>query len=46
MEALERMGTPEARQVLVTLSQGAPGALATKQAQAALDRLAKFSRAP
>src|SRR5262249_10958978 len=30
VEALERMGTPEARQLLRTLSQGASGALTTK----------------
>jgi WD40 repeat protein len=41
VEALERMGTPEARQLLRTLSQGASGALTTKQAQAALERLAR-----
>jgi WD40 repeat protein/beta-lactamase regulating signal transducer with metallopeptidase domain len=41
VEALERMGTPVARQLLRTLSQGASGALTTKQAQAALERLAR-----
>jgi DNA-binding beta-propeller fold protein YncE len=41
VEALERMATPEARQLLQTLAQGAPGALTTRQAQAALDRLAR-----
>jgi WD40 repeat protein/beta-lactamase regulating signal transducer with metallopeptidase domain len=41
VEALERMGTPEARQVLRTLAQGAPGALPTREAQAALDRLSR-----
>jgi hypothetical protein len=40
VEALERMGTPEARQLLQTLAQGAPGALPTREAQAALDRMA------
>jgi hypothetical protein len=39
VEALERMGTPEARQLLRTLAQGAPGAHVTRQAQEALDRL-------
>jgi hypothetical protein len=39
VEALERAGTPEARQVLQTLASGAPGALPTRHAQAALDRL-------
>jgi WD40 repeat protein len=38
VEALERMGTPEARELLRTLAQGAPGALPTRQAQAALAR--------
>jgi hypothetical protein len=41
VEALERMGTPEARQLLRTLAEGAPGALPTRQAQAALDRMAR-----
>jgi WD40 repeat protein/beta-lactamase regulating signal transducer with metallopeptidase domain len=40
VEALERMHTPEAGQLLRTLAAGAPGALATREAQAALDRLA------
>ena len=39
--ALERIGATEARQVLQTLSQGAPGALMTRQAQEALGRLAR-----
>jgi hypothetical protein len=39
VEALERAGTAEARQVLQTLAGGAPGALPTRQAQAALGRL-------
>jgi dipeptidyl aminopeptidase/acylaminoacyl peptidase len=39
VEALERMGTPEARQLLRTLAQGAAGTLPTREAQAALDRL-------
>jgi WD40 repeat protein/beta-lactamase regulating signal transducer with metallopeptidase domain len=43
VETLERIGTPEARQLLQTLSQGAPGALTTRQAQEALDRLQKRS---
>jgi hypothetical protein len=34
------MGTPEAGRLLRTLAAGAPGALATREAQAALDRLA------
>ena len=40
VETLERIGTPEARQVLRTLAQGAPGALPTREAEAALNRLA------
>jgi hypothetical protein len=40
VEALEWIGTPEARQVLRTLAQGAPGALPTREAEAALNRLA------
>ncbi len=39
VEVLERAGTAEARQVLQALAQGAPGALPTQQAQAALARL-------
>ena len=40
VEALERAGTPEARQVLQALAQGAPGALPTREAEGALGRLA------
>ncbi len=40
VEALERMGTPEARRVLQDLADGAPGVLPTREARAALDRLA------
>jgi hypothetical protein len=39
VEALERMGTPEARGLLQTLAGGAAGALPTREARAALDRL-------
>jgi WD40 repeat protein/beta-lactamase regulating signal transducer with metallopeptidase domain len=39
VEALERMGTPEARRLLGTLAEGAPGALPTREAQAALGRM-------
>jgi hypothetical protein len=38
VEVLEKMGTPEARQLLQDLAKGAPGALLTRAAQAALDR--------
>jgi WD40 repeat protein len=41
VETLERMGTPEARRLLRTLAGGAPGALATQQAEAALARMAR-----
>jgi WD40 repeat protein len=39
IEVLERIGTAEARQVLQALADGAPGALVTTTAQAALVRL-------
>jgi WD40 repeat protein/beta-lactamase regulating signal transducer with metallopeptidase domain len=39
VEALERMGGPDARQVLQKLAGGAPGALPTREAQAALERM-------
>ena len=38
VEILERIGTPQARKVLQTLAQGAPGALPTREAEAALAR--------
>jgi hypothetical protein len=41
VEALEYIGTAEAQQILTTLAKGAPGARLTREAQAALDRLAK-----
>jgi hypothetical protein len=40
LEVLERMGTPPAREVLEGLAGGAPGAWQTKEARAALQRLA------
>jgi WD40 repeat protein len=43
IEALEKMGTAEARELLETLSQGAAGALTTRHAQAAIDRMGKQS---
>ncbi|MCI0461324.1 MAG: sigma-70 family RNA polymerase sigma factor [Gemmataceae bacterium] len=43
-EALERIGTSEARQVLQTLAGGAAGAPATEDARAALRRLARRDR--
>jgi WD40 repeat protein len=39
VEILEQIATPEARQVLQTLAQGAAGALLTREAQASLTRL-------
>ena len=38
VEALEKTGSAEARQLLETLADGAPGALITRHAQAALER--------
>lgn len=46
LEVLERAGTTEARRVLATLAQGAPGSYLTATAQAALDRLAKRAATP
>ncbi len=39
IEVLDRLGTPEARQVLERLADGAAGSLTTRQAQMALQRL-------
>jgi WD40 repeat protein len=39
VEALEKIGTAEARRLLQTLADGGPGALPTREARAALDRL-------
>jgi RNA polymerase sigma factor (sigma-70 family) len=41
VEALERVGTPEARQILEGLAQGAPETWLTDEAKASLERLAK-----
>jgi WD40 repeat protein len=41
VEVLEQAGTDEAQQVLAALAGGAPGALPTREAQAAFDRLAR-----
>ena len=41
VESLERMGTPQARNVLRKLAGGAHGALPTREAEAALARLPK-----
>jgi hypothetical protein len=39
VEVLEQLGTPEARQVLQNLADGAPGHKLTRHAEAALKRL-------
>ena len=41
VEALEMMNTSAARELLEGLAKGAPGALLTREAQAALARLGK-----
>jgi WD40 repeat protein len=41
VEVLEQMATPEAHRLLQTLADGAPGALPTREAQAALNRLTR-----
>jgi hypothetical protein len=41
VEVLENIGTPDARQVLESLAQGAPEAGLTREAKAALERLAQ-----
>ena len=43
IEVLERVGTPEAKELLRTIAQGAPGALPTWQAQNALDNLERWA---
>jgi hypothetical protein len=45
IEVLERIGTPEARDVLQILAKGAAGGLLTQEAQASLQRLAEISPA-
>jgi RNA polymerase sigma factor (sigma-70 family) len=40
-EILEHVGTPQARQALQTLAEGAPAAWLTQEAKAALQRLAR-----
>ena len=44
VELLEEIGTPTARQLLQTLSSGAPDAWLTREAKASVKRLAKLSR--
>jgi RNA polymerase sigma factor (sigma-70 family) len=41
VEVLERLGTPEAREVLSKLAKGAPGALTTEAAREALERMGR-----
>ena len=43
VEVLERIGTPEARAVVERLARGAPGAVLTEEARAALQRFRKPS---
>jgi hypothetical protein len=45
VEVLEHIGTPEARQLLEPLGQGAPAARLTQEAKASLERLKKRSTA-
>jgi hypothetical protein len=42
IEVLEHIGNPEARQILDTLSKGAPDARQTREAKAALGRLSRL----
>ena len=44
VQVLEQVGTPEARQLLKAVAQGAPEARLTQEAQASLGRLARQSR--
>jgi hypothetical protein len=41
VEALEQIGTPGVRRVLAKLAHGAPAAPLTREAQAAIERLAR-----
>ena len=41
LEALERMGTDDARRLLEELAAGAPAALRSREAKASLERLAR-----
>ena len=43
VEALERIGTPEARQLLAELAAGSPSATLTREAVSSLRRLARAS---
>ncbi len=45
VEVLEHIGTPEARHVLRTLAEGAPGAALTREAKAAIERRTRGSAA-
>jgi len=42
---LERVGTPEARDVLERMARGNPGAIETRDAQSALDRQSRRTEA-
>jgi hypothetical protein len=46
VEVLEQLGSPEARQVLETLTQGPPQSLVTREAKASVARLSRRAEAP
>jgi hypothetical protein len=46
VEALEYMGTPEARKLLETVAKGAPEARLTHEAKASLERLSRKAESP
>jgi WD40 repeat protein len=46
VEALERIGTADARQILAALTKGPPSAYVTQDAHGALERLAKNAKTP
>jgi hypothetical protein len=44
IESLDKMNHADARALLQTLAQGAPGALTTRHAQWSLDRMTKYQK--
>ena len=46
LEVLERIGTPEARTLVVVVAAGAPGALLTREAQLVLERWNEATKTP